>query len=518
MCLEQFDVVVVGAGLSGIGAGYYLQSRCPRLSYAILEGRGGLGGTWDLFRFPGIRSDSDMFTLGYSFRPWKEARAMADGESILTYLRETAREFGIDRRIRFGHRVTAASWSSEKSLWTVDAQSGPERTPVRFTCRFLYLCSGYYDYEHGYEPAFAGSGEFQGLIIHPQHWPRDFDYAGRRIVVIGSGSTAVTLIPALAQKAAHVTMLQRSPSYIVSRPAEDSLARLVRRILPERATHRLVRWKNVLLGIYFYQICRRAPGLARRLLRRHLAKELPADFDLDTHFRPAYDPWDQRVCLVPDSDFFQAIKAGRVSVVTDHVERFTPNGIRLKSGRELPADIIVTATGLSLLACGGIRLSVDGAGVEPGRTLAYKGCMLSNVPNLAICLGYINASWTLRADLTSAYVCRLLEHMNRRGYRQCVPRGDGPLADAQPLLGLQSNYVKRGLPSFPKQGSKAPWVFRQNYLLDWLTMKFSSLEDGTLQFSKGSLPPALGTSPRPPVFEPALRNGAPASQPLDSTT
>src|SRR5581483_4836478 len=359
--------LVIGAGISGIGAGYHLQTQCPGKRYTILEGRGEIGGTWDLFRYPGIRSDSAMFTLGYSFRPWKEAKAIADGPAILKYPRDTARDYGIDRHIRFQHRVRSASWSSEESRWTVESEAGPDRQPVRTTCSFLYLCSGYYDYESGYAPAFPGSEDFQGQLVHPQHWPRDLDYRGKRVVVIGSGATAVTLVPALADTAAHVTMLQRSPTYIVCLPEEDRVANLVRRLLPERSAHRLIRWKNVLLGICFYQLCQRTPRVAKRMLRRGLARELPPGFDIDRHFKPHYEPWDQRLCLVPNSDLFRALRAGRVSVVTDHIANFTKQGILLQSGEELQADIIVTATGLKMLPLGGIRLSVDGAVVDPGQ-------------------------------------------------------------------------------------------------------------------------------------------------------
>jgi monooxygenase len=493
--VQHFDVLIVGAGLSGIDAAYHLQTQCPRKRYAILEGRSESGGTWDLFRYPGVRSDSDMFTLGYSFRPWKEVKAIADGSSILKYLRDTAREFGIDRHIRFNHRVRSASWSSEASLWTLKAEVGEDKQPVFYTCGFLYLCSGYYDYESGYAPAFAGSEDFQGRLVHPQQWPRDLDYRDKQVVVIGSGATAVTLVPALADKAAHVTMLQRSPTYIASLPAEDRLARVIRRFLPEWASNRAIRWKNVLLSMYFYQLCRRAPEVAKRLLRRHIAKELPPDFDIDTHFKPHYQPWDQRLCIVPNADLFQVIKSGRVSVVTDQIVHFTKRGILLKSGKELQADIIVTATGLKLLACGGIRISVDDVVVEPGRELAYKGLMLSNVPNCAVCLGYTNASWTLRADLSSAYVCRLINHMERFGYKQCVPRRDDSLVRPQPLLGLNSGYVQRGVDLFPKQGSKAPWVLHQNYLLDLLAMKFRAVDDGTMVFSKAGNAIVPGAAP-----------------------
>lgn len=504
--VEHFDVLIVGAGLSGIGAGYFLQTLCPTKRYAILEGRSDLGGTWDLFRYPGIRSDSDMFTLGYCFRPWKEAEAIASGPAILHYVRETAREFGIDRHIRFQHRVRIASWSTEHARWTVECVTGhknrdpasdassasrPDQT-VRYTCNFLYLCSGYYDYESGHTPSFRGAEDFQGRIVHPQHWPRDLDYRGKRVVVIGSGATAVTLVPALAETAAHVTMLQRSPTYIVALPSKDRGADLLRKLLPERAAHRVIRWKNVLFGIYTYRLCRRKPERAKRLLRRLLVPELPPGFDIDKHFTPRYEPWDQRICVAPDADLFRALRLGRASVVTDQIKSFTRQGILLESGQELPADVIVTATGLKLLALGGIRLQVDGAVVDAGRTLSYKGLMMSNVPNCAVCTGYSNASWTLRADLSSMYVCRLLNFMDRRGYTQCTPRYDGEPVETQPLLGLKSGYVQRGVDQFPKQGPKAPWILRQNYLFDLLSLHYGAVEDSVLTFSVGKSEPTTG--------------------------
>jgi len=495
MPAEHFDVLIVGAGISGIAAGYYLQTHCPAKRYAILEGRNDMGGTWDLFRYPGVRSDSDMFTLGYSFRPWKDAKAIADGPAILKYLRETAQEFGIGRHIRFQHRVRSAAWSSEQSRWTVDAEAGQDRKPVRFTCNFLFLCSGYYDYEKGHTPTFSGSEDFQGKLIHPQHWPTDLDYRGCRVVVIGSGATAVTLVPALADQAEHVTMLQRSPSYILSIPAEDRLAVMIRRLLPAWAAHRLIRWKNVLVGMYFYQMCKRSPEKVKVFFRARLAKVLPG-VDIDKHFTPHYEPWDQRVCFVPDADLFRAIRAGRASIVTDEIVKFTRHGILLQSGQELPADIIVTATGLKLLACGGVRLSVDGTGVEPGKCLSYKGLMLSNVPNCALCVGYSNASWTLRTELACEFVCRLLNTMDRRGYSACVPRCDLGTAEPRPLLELTSGYVQRGSDLFPKQGSQAPWLLHQNYILDLLSLQFGRIDDGILTFSQGGTTAPGGPSTR----------------------
>jgi cation diffusion facilitator CzcD-associated flavoprotein CzcO len=493
--VQHFDVLVVGAGISGIGAGYHLQTNCPGRTYAILEGRPDIGGTWDLFRYPGVRSDSDMFTLGYSFRPWKEAKAIADGPSILQYLRDTARDYGIDRHMLFNHRVKSATWSSEESRWTVETEVGPEQRPVTYTCGFLYLCSGYFDYTRGHSPEFEGSKSFRGQVVHPQFWPKDLDYTDKRVVVIGSGATAVTLVPAMSDKAAHVTMLQRSPTYVTALPARDRIADVVRKLLPEHTAHGVVRWKNVLLGLWFFHMCRRAPGMARRMLRRGLVRELPPGYDIDKHFKPTYDPWDQRLCLVPDGDFFNAMKAGKVSVVTDQIERFTENGILLKSGQELPADVIVTATGLKLMACGGIRLSVDGTAVEPGRALTYKGMMLSGVPNCAMCVGYTNASWTLRADLASTYVCRLLNHMERHGYIQCLPSLNDPTVEPRPLLGLNSGYIRRGIDGFPKQGSKSPWRLPQNYIIDMLSLKYGAMDDGTMVYSKPAGTPVPDARP-----------------------
>ena len=391
MSVEHFEVIVIGAGLSGIGAAYRLQTRCPRKRYAILEAREQIGGTWDLFRYPGVRSDSDMFTLAYPFRPWKGAKAIADGPAILNYVRDTAREFGIDRHIRFQQRVHSASWSSEDARWTLEVSDGPGKT-LRYTCDLLYGCTGYYRYDSGNNPAFPGAARFGGRIVHPQHWPEDLEYNGKKVVVIGSGATAVTLVPAMASSAAHVTMLQRSPSYTLSLPDEDGIADWLRRSLPAGPAHRIARWKNILISLGIYQLSRRAPDYMRRLLRTGAAKNLPAGYDVDKHFNPRYQPWDQRLCLVPDSDLFNAISKGRASVVTGEIETFTEHGIRLQSGQELEADIIVTATGLQMLALGAVRISVDGRPIHPGDAFVYKGAMLSNVPNFAFCIGYTNAS------------------------------------------------------------------------------------------------------------------------------
>ncbi|MEX2194381.1 MAG: NAD(P)/FAD-dependent oxidoreductase [Thermoleophilaceae bacterium] len=484
MSLEHVDVLIVGAGLSGIGAGRHLQANCPGKSYAILEARGSSGGTWDLFRYPGIRSDSDMYTLGYAFKPWTDAKAIADGPAILDYVRETARENGIDQQIRFHHRVVRAEWSSADARWTVEAERTDSGETVRMTCGFLLTCSGYYRYDEGYTPDFQGTERFAGRIVHPQHWPEDLDYAGKRVVVIGSGATAVTLVPAMAEAAAHVTMLQRSPSYIVSLPAEDPIAGFFRRVLPTRASYAVTRWKNVLLTMLTFQLSRSRPRFVKALVRKAVERQLPRGYDIDTHFNPRYNPWDQRMCLVPDGDLFSAISAGRASVATDQIDTFTEQGLRLASGAELEADVVVTATGLNLLVLGGMKLAVDGRDVELPETMGYKGMMLSGVPNLAIVIGYTNASWTLKCDLTCEYVCRLLNHMDEHGYRQCTPKRD-PSMPAEPFIDFSSGYVLRSIDKFPKQGAKPPWRLHQNYARDILALKFGAVEDGALEFSKG---------------------------------
>ncbi len=483
MSLEHLDVLIVGAGLSGIGAAHHLQERCPGKSYAILEARDDIGGTWDLFRYPGIRSDSDMHTLGYRFRPWTEAKSIADGPSILRYVRATAREGGIDRRIRLRHRVVSAEWSSADALWTVEAERTDTGETVSLTCGFLFMNSGYYRYDQGYTPDFPGLDRFPGEVVHPQHWPADLDYAGKRVVVIGSGATAVTLVPAMAEEAAQVTMLQRSPTYVVSMPGEDGLANRLRTVLPDRVVYPIVRWKNVFLQGVSYRLSRRRPELMKKLLRRGVMKALPPGYDVDTHFKPTYNPWDQRLCLIPDADLFKALHSGSAEVVTDRIESFTERGIALESGAELEADVIVTATGLNLLFLGGMRISIDGETPDLARALTYKGMMLSDFPNFAYTLGYTNASWTLKADLTSEYVCRLLNHMDARGHRICTPRVTDPSITEQPLLDFNSGYVLRSIDHLPKQGSKEPWKLRQNYPIDLRMLRHGSIDDGTMRFS-----------------------------------
>ncbi|WP_165857267.1 flavin-containing monooxygenase [Marinobacter sp. JSM 1782161] len=483
MASTHFDVIIVGAGLSGIGAAHHLQQGCPDKSYTILEGRDAIGGTWDLFRYPGIRSDSDMYTLGYSFRPWRDGKAIADGPSILDYVRNTAAEGGIDRHIRFQHWVTRYDWSSADATWTVTAKNGKTGKTVRLTASFVLNCSGYYRYDAGYMPDFPGIDRFAGQVIHPQHWPEDLDYAGKRVVVIGSGATAVTLVPAMAGTAADVTMLQRSPTYIVSLPDVDAIAQWLKRLLPAKAAYQLTRWKNVSLQTLFYQACRRYPKLMRRILRQHLKTQLGRDFDVDTHFNPSYNPWDQRLCLVPNGDLFRALRRGDAHVVTDHIETFTETGVRLQSGQTLEADIVVSATGLNLVALGGAELSVDGRTLTPNETMGFKGMMLSNVPNLAMVVGYTNASWTLKADLTAEYVCRLLQHMDRHGYDACTPVVDGDVAE-EPFLDLDAGYVRRALEQLPKQGDRKPWRLYQNYLLDLLHLRFGKVNDPALHFDR----------------------------------
>jgi cation diffusion facilitator CzcD-associated flavoprotein CzcO len=488
------DVLIVGAGLSGIGAAYHLATRCPNKTYTILEGRDALGGTWDLFRYPGIRSDSDMFTLGYSFKPWKEQKAIADGPSILRYLRETAAENGIDKKIRFQHRVVRASWSSDTATWTVEVERGPSKERATYTCSFLYTCCGYYDYEGGYTPEFPGRERFQGRIVHPQKWTGDIDYDEKRVVVIGSGATAITLVPELAKKAAHVIMLQRSPTFVVSLPAEDRIANALMKALPSTVAYGLTRWKNVSLTTLFYQLARRRPRFVRGRILALVKKQLGPDYDIKTHFNPRYQPWDERLCLVPDNDLFVALREGRAEVVTDTIETFTERGIKLTSGTELEADLIVTATGLSLKFLGGIDLTVDGRHVVSSETMNYKGMMFSDVPNLVSTFGYTNASWTLKADLVAEYTCRLLQHMDATGARQCTPRQRDPNVHAEPFLGLTSGYIRRSLDRLPKQGNKVPWRLHQNYLRDILLLRRSPVDDGVMEFRGGARQAASTTA------------------------
>ena len=486
---DHFDVLIVGAGLSGIGAAVHLQKDCPDRSFAILEGRAAIGGTWDLFRYPGIRSDSDMFTLGYKFKPWTAAKAIADGPSILSYVRETAAENDVERHIRFDHKASAASWSSAEARWTVTVvRSDGSRHDL--TCSFLFMNSGYYSYAEGHRPAFAGEGDFTGRIVHPQFWPEDLDYAGKRVVVIGSGATAVTLVPEMAKTAAHVTMLQRSPTYVVSRPGSDAIADGLRKYLPAKLAYSLIRVKNIGLGMLFYSRSRKAPDKIRDLIVGGVSQHLGADYDVATHFTPRYNPWDQRLCLVPDADLFAAIKAGTASVATDTIERFTPTGIRLASGADLPADVIVTATGLKMIALGGMTLSVDGRAVKPGDRVLYKGMMISGVPNLALTFGYINASWTLRSDLIALYVGRILNHMKATKTTVATPVPGPDVVPERPALDLTSGYVQRGADAMPKSGNRSPWKVTANYVIDTMELRFGKVDDGELRFTRAVAVPA----------------------------
>jgi cation diffusion facilitator CzcD-associated flavoprotein CzcO len=476
----EYDVVIVGAGLSGVGTACHLAMKCPGKSYAILEARDAIGGTWDLFRYPGIRSDSDMYTLGYAFRPWRDAKAIADGPAIKAYVEDTARDYGVTPHIRFRHKVVRASWSSEDARWTVEAET-PEG-PARFTARFLMMCSGYYSYDEGYRPDFPGQADFRGRFVHPQFWPDDLEHAGKRVVVIGSGATAVTLVPEMAKQAAHVTMLQRSPTYIVSRPSVDSIAEKLKRLLPPMLAYRLTRAKNVGLQMFFYRLARRRPAKVKEKMIGLVESELGPDYDVATHFTPTYNPWDQRVCLVPDGDLFEAIRTGRASVATGTIQRFTEGGLRLTSGEELPADVVVTATGLKLHLMGGAGIFVDGVRQDLSQALTYKAIMFSGVPNLAYVFGYTNASWTLKADLAADYLCRLINHMDSKGYSTSMPVADAGVKP-EPFLTFTSGYVQRALATLPRQGDRAPWRLYQNYALDLLSLRFGKIEDGTMRFA-----------------------------------
>ncbi len=479
---ERIDVLIVGAGLSGIDAGYRLQTGNPGLSYTIFEARDAIGGTWDLFRYPGVRSDSDMATLGFPFRPWRGDKAIADGAEIRDYVRDTARVYGIDTRIRMHHRVTAAAWSSDAARWTVDYETGGVARQI--SCGFLFLCSGYYDYAAGHAPTWPGMESFTGAIVHPQFWPEDLDVAGRRVVVIGSGATAVTLVPALAARAAHVTMLQRSPTYIVSRPARDRGADKLRERLPAGVADSVIRWKNIALTTFLYAFARRKPEKLKKMIFEGQRRALGPDFDMGGHFSPPYDPWDQRLCLVPDGDLFKTLRKGTAAIVTDHIDRFTPDGIALRSGGALPADVIVTATGLRMKLMGGATLTVDGATVDPGSRMLYKGAMLEGVPNFAFAVGYTNASWTLKCDITARFVSRLLAYMKRRGQASVRPEAKPGSSSEAPMLDLKSGYVERAAGLLPRQGTRAPWRVRQNYTLDLLAFRTGRMADGVLRYER----------------------------------
>jgi monooxygenase len=476
------DVLIVGAGISGIDAAYHVGTQCPTKTYAILEARDSIGGTWDLFRYPGIRSDSDMYTLGFPFRPWHGEKSLADGPSILAYVRETAAVYGIDKKIQFNKRVEAARWTNLDARWTLDVRDTRTNTVEQISCHFLMGCTGYYDYAAGYTPDLPGRDRFRGTVIHPQHWPEELDYTGKRVIVIGSGATAVTLVPEMAKRAAHVTMLQRSPTYVMSRPAKDPIVGWLRTKVSQDTAGRIARWKNVFLAQAFYNYSRRFPEHARNLIIKGVEKATRGKVDVATHFTPSYMPWDQRLCFVPDNDLFDAITAGTVTVVTDHIDTFTETGITLRSGQTLEADIIVTATGLQLKLWGGMTLDVDGVTVDPAKQFVYRGMMVSDVPNFAFAIGYTNASWTLKCDLAAQYVCRLVNHMAARGYARVVPRPDPGMAP-EPFMSFTSGYITRMLDKLPRQGNVVPWKLYQNYVRDLWTIKHAGLDDPALELS-----------------------------------
>lgn len=485
------NVLIIGAGLAGIGAAYHIQKAFPERSYLVLEARDAIGGTWDLFRYPGVRSDSDMHTLGYRFKPWTDPKAIADGPSILAYIRQTATENGIGERVRLGHTAVSAAWSTAEARWTVTAVRA-DGTEAEFTCDFLYCNSGYYRYDAGYTPDFPGREAFDGPVIHPQHWPEECDHTGKRVVVIGSGATAITLLPALADRAAHVTMLQRTPSYILALPQKDKVANALRTVVGDEAAYFVARWKNVLRQVAVYQGSRRFPKAARKLIRRYTVGQLPEGVDVDTHFNPPYDPWDQRLCIVPDNDLFKAIRSGKASVATGRIESFTATGIRLESGGELDADLIVTATGLDVLAFGGLRFTVDGVDRPVSEALAYKGMMLSDIPNFAFTVGYTNSSWTLKADLVAEYVVRLLAHMDATGLDIAYPHNDDPDLPTRPLLDFGAGYVKRALDRLPQAGTTKPWTLGMHYPADLVSLRHKRLDDGVMTFQTSQSLVAVG--------------------------
>ncbi len=485
--MSDYDVVIVGAGLSGIGAAVHLQKHSPNKSYTILESRAALGGTWDLYRYPGIRSDSDMHTLGYNFKPWKAAKSIADGPSILEYVNETADEYDVRKNIRFNSRVAGASWSSENARWTLDVENTAGDTETEpITCNLILMCSGYYSYDKPYQPHFEGEEEFEGLMFHPQLWPEDLDYKGKRVVVIGSGATAMTIIPSMADDTEHITMLQRSPTYVVSFPDKDVIANTLRKFLPEMWAYNLTRFKNTQMQHRMYSRTRTAPEKVKNFLLKRVRKELGPDYDVEKHFTPRYNPWDQRMCLIPNGDLWQSIKTGKASVVTEAIDHFTKKGIRLQTGEELEADIIIVATGLNMKVLGGATFEVDGQPVNFPDTFTYKGMMYSDVPNLVQTFGYINASWTLRADLTAEYTCRLLNRMDELGMRQCTPRlreQDAHMEKRPWITDFTSGYMQRVMHLFPKQGDHEPWLNTQSFAADKKMVRHAPLEDGSLTFS-----------------------------------
>lgn len=476
---EVRDIVIVGAGISGIGTAYWLQEKCPTKDYIILEGRNEIGGTWDLFRYPGVRSDSDMFTFGYKFKPWKEPKALSDGASIRKYLTEVIRENGIDKKIHYGHKMVSADWSNESKCWTIDVEIKGETTQIK--SRFLYMCTGYYDYKEAYRPRFKGEEQFKGDVLQPQFWPQGYDYKGKKVIIIGSGATAVTLVPAMADDASHVTMLQRSPTYIMNLPNNSDLFFTLKKVLPESWAYKITRRRNIILNIFIFWACRAFPGTMKKLFMKGAASQLPEGYDVEKHFNPNYKPWDQRLCVVPDGDLFESVKQGKATVVTEKIDHFNTAGIVLHSGEKLEADIIIVATGLKIKILGGADIKIDGKVIDPHESMVYKGMMISGVPNFAIAFGYTNAPWTLKTDLTANYMCKLFNHMDRKGYSSVVPKKD-PSMEVIPFLNINSGYVERAQTLLPQQGAKRPWRVYQNYFKDMMATRFGKVEDGVLEF------------------------------------
>ncbi len=482
--MEHFDIVIIGAGLSGIDAACHFKMKTPKKTFTIFEGRSGIGGTWDLFKYPGIRSDSDMHTFSYRFKPWTHKKTISDAATIMDYLQETVTEYDIEKHIQYNHNIEELSWSSKSQLWTVTGLNKATGKPIQVTCNFLMSCTGYYDYEEGYTPDYTGVENFKGKFVHPQKWTADIEYENKNVVVIGSGATAVTLIPSMAQKAKHITLLQRSPSYILSRPTYDKFAGRVHKYLPAKPAHFLARWKGILQSMYLYDIARKNPKGVKKYIQNEIKKVLGKEYAVDVHFNPKYNPWDERLCAVPDNDLFHTIKEGKCTMVTDHIDSFTENGIRLQSGQELEADLVVSATGLKLKVVGGINVVVDGEKIDTGKVLTYKGVMLQDVPNFATIIGYTNASWTLKADLACSYICRLLKYMDRKKLKSCVPRLLDAKIETVPMIDFSSGYVKRGIDKMPKQGNQFPWKLHQNYVKDLITLRYKKIADDCLVFKR----------------------------------
>jgi monooxygenase len=484
MPIQHFDVIIIGAGLSGICMAHYLKNDCPNKSFAILEARERIGGTWDLFQYPGVRSDSDMSTLGYRFRPWKEEQQIADGPSILKYIKETAKEEKTYKHILFDHKLAKADWSSKDKKWSLKVNHSTDEA-TQITCSFLVSCTGYYDYDKGHTPKFKGLDQYKGQFIHPQFWPKDLDFKGKKVTVIGSGATAVTLVPAMAkQGAGHVTMLQRSPTYFIAMPMKDMMAKRLGKIMPQSWAYKLVRWKNIGISLFSYGYSKAKPKKMKEFFIANVKKMLPEGYDVEKHFTPSYNPWDQRLCLVPDGDFFKEIRNGKTSVVTEHIDQFTEKGILLKSGEELEADIVVSATGLVILPVGGIEATIDGKPFELQKSFSYKGTMVSDVPNFGLILGYTNASWTLKADLSSEYLCKLINLMDKKNCKSVIPRYKGKGKGKQIMTELESGYIDRAKDLLPYNGDKKPWKIDQHYIKDVISFRYSKMQDGHLEFKK----------------------------------